>query len=107
MHNLWMRPSAREEADAFPKAVSDIEHPEVTIFHAPQGDRPGHGQSQCRNRLYDAAFRARKADRRALTLDYQYQPTLEWYHALKEEGRSHSYVKVDSWDRALDDLMGR
>lgn len=42
LHNPWTG-----EADAFPKAVGDMELPEVTIIHAPQGDHQG--KSQCRN----------------------------------------------------------
>ncbi|KAK8094734.1 hypothetical protein PG997_001419 [Apiospora hydei] len=65
------------------------------------------GPSRCRNALYDEALQARRVNPRAANLDYQYQPTLEWYHALKEEGRSYNYISVDSWDKTLDDLMGR
>lgn len=97
--------STREEADQFPKAVGDMDRPERMVIHAPQGDKKG--PSHCRNTLYDEALQARRANPRAANLDYQYQPTLEWYHALKEEGRSYSHVNVDSWDMAIDDLMGR
>ncbi|KAK8025446.1 chromo domain-containing protein [Apiospora arundinis] len=106
VYNLWMGsgPDSRSgEADAFPMAVGDMEHPEMMIVHAPQGDRQG--PSRCRNKLYDDALQARKADSRTVILDYQYQPTLEWYHALKEEGRSHNYINVDSWDNVLVGLM--
>ncbi|KAK6841033.1 hypothetical protein PG989_005625 [Apiospora arundinis] len=103
----------REEA---PKRFAEHSLSKVWIgdFPIPPTPEPSHpidgdhqGKSQCRNQLYDDAFQARKVDHRALTLDYQYQPTLEWYHNLKEEGRSYNYVNVDSWDKALDNLMGR
>ncbi|KAK8133733.1 chromo domain-containing protein [Apiospora sp. TS-2023a] len=97
--------NGREEPDQFPKAVGDMDLPERMVIHAPQGNKQG--QSQCRNTLYDQALQKRRANPRAANLDYQYQPTLEWYHALKEEGRSYNYINVDSWDKAFDDLMGR
>ncbi|KAK8087207.1 hypothetical protein PG994_002181 [Apiospora phragmitis] len=107
VYNPWTgsADSRREETDEFPKAVGDMDQPERMIIHAPQGDKQG--QSNCRNLLYDAALQARRVDPRTESLDYQYQPTLGWYHALKEEGRSYNYINVDSWDKALEDIMGR
>ncbi|KAK7948037.1 chromo domain-containing protein [Apiospora aurea] len=107
VYNPWIgsADSRKQEADQFPKAVGDMDQPERMIIHAPQGNKQG--PSRCRNPLYDEALQARRVNPRAANLDYQYQPTLEWYHALKEEGRSYNYISVDSWDKALDDLMGR
>lgn len=105
----WMGSAGngREEADEFPKAVGDMDRPERMIIHAPQGHGDKQRSTHCRNTLYDKALQARRANPRAASLDYLYQPTLEWYHALKEEGRSYNYINVDSWDKALEDLMGR
>jgi chromo domain-containing protein 1 len=68
------------------------------IFHPPRG-RPlqSSGRSKCSNRLHDEARLARARDKTAVTMIYEFKPTLEWYNEQKAEGRGFEHINVDSW----------
>ncbi|KAI1076510.1 hypothetical protein F5B20DRAFT_555393 [Whalleya microplaca] len=90
----------------FPKHHSDDGKPLRSIFHAPAPKPEMEGvRSKCANDLYEAAYGARLKDEAVQTVRYQYKPTLEWYHDLKNEGRDASHVSVDSADKVLNKLL--
>ncbi|KAL7624477.1 hypothetical protein AAE478_006042 [Parahypoxylon ruwenzoriense] len=92
--------SAEQQHTRFPRHARDEDKPQRSIWHAPRPKIKG-DKSRCVNDLYEAAFRARMKNESCQSMKYQYRPTLEWYHDMKEEGRDSSHVKVDSGDKIL------
>ena len=75
------------------------------IFHPPRGTTKSRGRggaasrSRCLNRLYEEARLARnRYGPDAEYMQYQFVPTVEWYHEQKIEGRGYAHVNVDSWE---------
>lgn len=91
-----------EVASDFPRIPADQEQPERIIFHPPRGD--AEYRSKCKNGLYVAALRARRAEPQCTTFDYDFQPTVEWYRLQEGENRGFQHIYVECWDMVFNDL---
>ncbi|KAI1780623.1 hypothetical protein F4818DRAFT_396282 [Hypoxylon cercidicola] len=84
----------------FPRHPSDDKKIQRSIWHAPR-PKAKVGTTKCVNDLYRAAFRARIANTSCQEMQYQYRSTTDWYHDMKNEGRTSSLVWVDAADAIL------
>lgn len=89
----------------FPRISADDEEPGRLIFHPPQGNCVS--CSACTNDLYDAAFEARMTEPSCTEFVYRYQPTLQWFQDLEDEGRLYNHIDVDSWEHVWKDLHSK
>ena len=67
--------------------------PERMVFRPPRGSA---AVSQCRNNLYESTQTLRKRNPGATEMNYEFQPTMEWYHQQVEEGSGFEHVHVET-----------
>ena len=68
------------------------------IFHPPRRRPQQSTVTKCRNHLYEETQLARARDKTARDMEYEFQPTMEWYEVQRAEGRGFEHINVDTWE---------
>ncbi|KAB5528128.1 hypothetical protein GE09DRAFT_975632 [Coniochaeta sp. 2T2.1] len=101
------------DIDPPPRATREEQHSDEEsdddtkiLFHPPPGTPLPEGKrTRCFNRLYEEARDARREDRGATVMRYEFPVTTEWYDVQRQEGRGFEHINIAPWESVFQALQ--